>query len=77
MAHAPTFDVTVDEWDARGKAPKAISGTCLKCETKFHATAGTRAAAGVFATYLGAVHVHCPRCAAEGPVQLRRLKKNG
>lgn len=77
MAHAPIFEVTVDEWDARGKAPRAVSGTCKSCTTKFSATAGTRAGVGTFATYLGAIHLHCPQCGAEGPVQLRRLKPAG
>jgi hypothetical protein len=74
MAHAPIFEVAVDEWDPRGKAPRAVTATCKKCGTKFSAVSGARAGAGAFATYLGAIHLHCPQCGAEGPVQLRRLK---
>jgi hypothetical protein len=74
MAHAPIFDVTVDEWEPRGKTPRAVTATCRSCTTRFESAAGPRAAAGTFATYLGAIHLHCPHCHMEGPVQLRRLK---
>lgn len=74
LAHAPIFDVEVDEWESRGKAPRAVTATCKGCTTKFAAVAGPRADPDTFATYLGAIHLRCPQCAAEGPVQLRRLK---
>lgn len=74
MAHAPIFEVTVDEWEPRGKAPRSVSATCKSCAKDFRASSGSRAAPGTFATYLGAIHLHCPGCGAEGPVQLRKLK---
>lgn len=74
MAHAPIFEVVVDEWEPRGKAPRSVTAVCKSCAAGFHATAAARAAPGTFATYLGAIHLHCPKCGAAGPVQLRRLK---
>jgi hypothetical protein len=74
VAHAPVFDVDVDEWEPRGKAPRAVTATCKSCATKFHATSSTHTGKETFAMYLGAIHLHCPKCGKEGPVQLRRLK---
>jgi hypothetical protein len=75
MAHAPIFDVAVDAWEPGRKGPRAVTATCKSCAAKFQASEGTRAGDGTFATYLGAIHLRCPKCAAEGPVQLRRLQK--
>jgi hypothetical protein len=79
MAHAPIFDVAVDGWEEgkpAGKTlPRSVTATCAKCATRFQATAAQRTGEGTFATYLGAIHLHCPKCGAEGPVQLRRLKQ--
>lgn len=77
MAHAPIFDVEVREWEPRGRKPQAVTATCRSCAKAFEAAAGERAGAETFATYLGAIHLHCPQCGAEGPVQLRRLKSRG
>jgi hypothetical protein len=77
MAHAPIFAVEVEEWaDGKSKSatPRAVNATCNRCRTRFAATAAERTGDGAFATYLGAIHLRCPGCGAEGPVQLRRLK---
>ena len=76
MAHAPIFAVEVEEWDGKSKSarPRAVHATCHRCSASFRATAAERTGAETFATYLGAIHLKCPGCGAEGPVQLRRLK---
>ena len=75
MAHAPIFDVEVETWEPRSKGPRAVAVVCKKCGATFRATEADRAGDDTFATYLGAIHLQCPRCKAQGPVQLRRLKK--
>lgn len=76
MAHTAIFDVTVDEW-GQGKSakPRAVTATCKSCSATFNAIEGQRAGDGAFASYLGAIHLRCPECGAEGPVQIRRLKR--
>lgn len=76
MAHAAIFDVTVEEWSNGTSAkPRAVTATCRTCAATFKATEGARAGDGAFASYLGAIHLRCPECGAEGPVQIRRLKR--
>lgn len=76
MAHAAIFDVTVDTWsEGKSAKPRAVTATCKSCAASFHAAEGPRAGDGVFASYLGAIHLRCPKCGAEGPVQIRRLKR--
>lgn len=76
MAHAAIFDVAVDEWtDRKSAKPRAVTATCKSCSATFRATEGQRTGDGVFASYLGAIHLRCPACGAEGPVQIRRLKR--
>lgn len=76
MAHAPIFDVVVESWSGGKTArPQAVAATCKSCAKQFRATEGPRAAVNIFAVYLGALHLHCPACGAEGPVQLRRLPR--
>ena len=76
MAHAPIFDVTVDTWsEGKNAKPRAVTATCRSCAAVFPAAEGPRAGDGVFASYLGAIHLRCPKCGAEGPVPIRRLKR--
>jgi hypothetical protein len=76
MAHAAIFDVTVDTWsEGKSAKPRTVRATCRTCAATFHAAEGQRAGDGVFAAYLGAIHLRCPQCGAEGPVQIRRLKR--
>lgn len=72
MAHAPIFDVVVDEWGPREK-PRAVTVTCRTCAGTFAAAQGATAGPRTFAIYLGAIHLHCPKCEAEGPVHFRQL----
>jgi hypothetical protein len=76
MAHAPIFDVAVTEWAAGKKAPGSVQASCKGCGAEFVARESARAGDDTFAVYLGALHLHCPGCGAEGPVQLRRLLKD-
>lgn len=77
MAHTPIFEVTVESWSEEKNAkPRRVAAVCTSCAAKFRATEGPRAGDDAFASYLGAIHLHCPRCDAEGPVPIRRLKRS-
>jgi hypothetical protein len=75
MAHAAIFDVVVDTWsEGKNRKPVGITATCKGCGEKFHAVEAKAVGSGTFASYLGAIHLRCPKCGAEGPVHVRRLR---